>query len=213
MLIPPEVSAAAALRVALRDVADHELAEDLSKADEPRYDEVVGKLVTEVRDILFEVADENDIHFEFQEYQVYHLGGQGEVLGKRRRIAFLENDLLVTLDPTPLQCAMIGRTMHPCQRVAAAFTQTEGLYERGRMLSAGGKVPMLAAGQGNIRLALQRAFLLHLPVNDDQRAMTYQSAKSVIAGAFRYPHTRAIDVNVGHFTNIWNPEENGSAKP
>lgn len=80
------------------------------------------------------------------------------------------------------------------------------------MLSAS-KLPVFERNSASVRKALQRAFLFHVPANEDDRATAYQSSKQALAGAFAYPNTPPQDIEEGRFTRIWNPDDDGSAKP
>ena len=206
LIRPPETAASAAFRELIIDEADDELAENLRNDPGPRFDETADKLLTELREMIEEVAERIHIRIRLYEYQAHEIRGQDVMLGRKRLRDFLQNDLLVALDPNESQCAamMEGTSVNPVQRVAVAFSSREDLYAKGRFLAAK-KLPVIDGKRDDAHEALLRCFSLHLSPNDDQRSQDYADSLSVVGKALCYPHAPPVPVERKHFTSLYIP--------
>ena len=203
LIRPPETSTSSAFRTLLTELVDDDEGAEVTKDGSMLMDETTDKLLSDLRTITEEVADDIRVRIRLREYQVHDRTGNEIIFGSKNMTDFLENDLLLALDPSePQSSAMLrGTSINPRQRVVVAFSSKDDLFDRGRFLSMR-KFPILEEIPRETRTALQGVFLLHLSPNDDQRAIEYQHSKSIVAEAFHYPFSRTIEVENDRYTKL-----------
>ena len=163
-----------------------EIEPGISRSDAEHHDHQSAR-IEDLREIFEEATDRLGVKFSLTEYQLYEdERGIAIVKGRRARVA-AENDILVSIDPTPTQYNFVTRPrQHPLQRSVVAFSNREEMMEVASLLGAQ-RVPVITKTQ---EVCLQRVFALHLPLSDTSAASNYQQNLAVVIDAVRYPHIK-----------------------
>lgn len=158
--------------------------EDGVSRSSAELNEHTSSRIDELRSMFEEATRQLGVKFALTEYQLHEdKQGVAIVTGRRARRA-VENDILVSFDPTPTQYNFVTRPrQHPLQRSVVAFSDRETMINLASLLGAQ-RVPLIQDGQ---EVCLQRVFALHLPLNDDSAAGNYQHNLGIVRDAVRYP--------------------------
>lgn len=161
---------------------------DVSEAER---DFGMDRIIESIREMLDEAAASAGIRIGVTEYQLFRERGEAVIAGRKRVRRMIENDVLVALDPDPLEFAFVSTpSNHPLQRAVVAFTDRETLMDHAPLTGAC-KVEMI--GLSGVRQSvLQRMFVLHTPVNEDAESTLFRGNVNVVARALQYPNVRPI---------------------
>lgn len=149
------------------------------------YAEHVNSRIAELRQMFQEAAQKLRVKCALTEYQLHDDDSGIAVPLHRRAQCAAECDILVTYDPTPTQFNFVTRSRgNYLQRAVMAFSDREQISNSLTFLAAS-TVPIFAQAQERYA---QRIFALHLPLNDEVAANSYQDNLKVVRAAVRYPY-------------------------
>jgi len=166
------------------NVAHARLLQDQGDSGTAERDDRMDSRIAELRTMFEEAAETLGVKFAVTEYQLFDHENHPSVPSGKRGRNIIENDILVTYDPSPLHYNFATRLRaHPLQRAVVAFSDRKELMDVASFLGAQ-RVPLIQATQ---ELCVQRIFALHLPLNDDVAAAQYRTNLSIVMNAMRYP--------------------------
>ncbi len=150
-----------------------------------RWVEIVERRIAEIRELFEIVSDQLSTRLHLTEHQLFNQENGMPPLGRRRARLIAERDVLVAIDPTPVQYnfVTIPRQSHPLQRAVIAYTDSGAMQDSISLFSAG-RVQLL---YGTEKTAIQRVFTLLIPLEDGQAADLDAQHRQTISKVILYP--------------------------
>ncbi len=151
-----------------------------------RWVECVEERIEDIRRAFEEMTDRLSTRLNITEYQLHTDDRSIAVLrGKRARHAG-DNEILVSIDPTPTQFNFVTKPRgdFPLQRSLVAYTDKGELMDCASLIAAN-RVLMFTR---NARMeTIQRVFAIYAPLEDGTAADAFERQRHVFERVVRYP--------------------------
>ena len=157
------------------------------------YAQRIDFLIDYVRMLLGEAAENTETDTCVTEFQLF-----GRQLSRKRISLVAQNDLIVTLDPSPTElnyCFEFLDKHNALQRGVAAFTSLEKREEIFDLLAAK-RIPVFTRRGDDVLCdkKIPRVFSIHAPLNEDDDSKVSERNRFVLEQALRFPNIPGLDI-------------------
>ncbi|PIR53206.1 hypothetical protein COU76_02180 [Candidatus Peregrinibacteria bacterium CG10_big_fil_rev_8_21_14_0_10_49_10] len=155
--------------------------------------------------MIAHVAKDLLLQISITEYQLHNPSSTLGVMGRKRAKNVLENEVLITVDPSPREHRFAAALGHvPLRRTIVVLTSKKVLMDMLRIFSAE-RTLVLDANNPTQFQSMNRVFPIFTPPNAGQAADAFEGSSRIVGKALLYPHTDTLPVDKHAFCSLQIP--------